>query len=267
MNTLGQLACLVEEQVHHEIATGFLHEADENSITHNILVALRKLLKYQQVQGPEDIIQIRSEAYKYRGKIESQFGDIGVLVNIDYRDGDTTDGVGFLEAKVRNQQDGRYRAFKLDQIQGIHSNAPFSFIFPYDYAPVQETWNGIDIPYKQFCKACNDDRWLQAHSIVIPTGIVVHKEKEQLTTDLYKYALPFAYQLCFRYLLGFDLNFAPHPLKSARQYIENRPTPFVLVVSVSANDNIAPSEFVLDDGIYERLSDEIVSQDREEGSE
>jgi hypothetical protein len=185
---------------------------------------------------------------------EHNFGDIGVVINIHFNDRDSLEGVGFIEAKIRNKAKGNYASFEAPQVDRIHSNAPHSFLLLYDFAPAQIECRNIDVPFRSFCKVCYSDLYEGTHAIVVPMNIVLTKEK--LNQQIYRFALPLSYQLCFRYILGFDLNFARHPLKSAMEFAMSRPTRYIMVITVIHGDRQIERTLFPNDNLYERFEDQ-----------
>jgi len=254
--TLSALAEKVERLVNIKVNEGFLHDVDENTVTNNILIELRTALKHARVTDLSDILTINCEAYKYRKPLEIDYGDICVIVQINYSDGSSIEGVGVLEAKIRYRSTGAFSAFKLRQIQRIYKNAPNSYVLLYDYESALLTCSNIDIPYRQICEVCYPHRPKDTHAIVIPTNIILNKRT--LNKDVYKFALPFSYQLCYRYFLGLDLNFAKRPVTSAVDFATRRPHRFLMTIGIAHGDR--PSDRVplpaIDEALYTRLEAE-----------
>jgi len=60
--TLAALAERVEKVTNHRVNEGFANDVEENTITHNILINLRRTLKFAQVTDLSDILTINCEA-------------------------------------------------------------------------------------------------------------------------------------------------------------------------------------------------------------
>jgi hypothetical protein len=251
MDDLASLANAVENILSKNITVGFGNDHVEDTITENILTGLRILLKSKQLAGLSDILTITCEAYKYRGPLENSYGDIGIILNIYYADNNSLSGVGFLEAKKRDKQKGDYTAFNIAQADRIYTNAPNSYLLLYDYNPVQAECSNVNIPYRQFCSVCYRSLNENTHAVVVPMNLVL--TRESVGKETYRFALPFSYQLCFRYLLGFDLNFVSHPSVSLREYMIEHRTKHIMEITVIHGDRRVDTSPTVNNNIYEPL--------------
>jgi len=70
------------------------------------------------------------------------------------------------------------------------------------------------------------------HSVVVPLRLVLATGKRD--TSVYKYSLPFSYQLFYRYFNGLDLDFTESALSTAKGFAEKENIPrYVIVASVA----------------------------------
>ena len=209
---------------------------DEDTITRNILNELWTNFKAISISGLKSRMRIHWSAFKLTGKPETKFGDVALLVNITYQNGDRIEGVAFLEAKKRKINTIKFEAMKIRQLSKIFRKTPFSTVLLYDYEDVTEFAN---IYLKPFVF----DNWLKwkpcTRSVVVPTNIVL--ETQQKDTRLYKYSLPFSHQLFFRYLHGFDLDFRKKIINIAKGYNPSKGIPIYLIVACVAFGKTEPS--------------------------
>ena len=200
---------------------------DEDFITRSILKGIRNRLGSVVVKDLKERMRIEWLPYKLMGRPENKFGDIAILVNIRYQDGDQIEGVAFLEAKKRDINKTRFGAIRIGQLKRIIRNAPSSMVLLYDYDDITQFAN-----FKPKSSVRGLFEWLElkpcTSSVVVPTSIVAHKKKKD--TTLYKFSLPFSYQIVFRYFQGFDLEFRETPIKIAKGYASEKGLPTYLVV-------------------------------------
>jgi hypothetical protein len=174
-------------------------------------------------------MRIEWTAFKLSGKkVESKFGDIALLTKLNYQDGDTLEGVAFLEAKKRNRNKTTFGAIRTNQLKRIRKNAPSSVALLYDYTDITDFADtGIFKNTRQWLirKPCTC-------SVIVPIRTVLHVGKKDMS--LYKFSIPFSYQLLFRYFQGFDLEFGEMPINAAKGYYSAKfgaPT-YLVIVSV-----------------------------------
>lgn len=211
-----------------QVKDNFPTDWDEDFITRSILKELRKKLKSVRIHGLKNRMKIEWSAFKLQGIPERKFGDIALLVNIKYHDGDRIEGVAFLEAKKRSRNKTKFGAMKVKQLRKIFRNSPRSMALLYDYDDITQFANiGLDSSIYNWYewKPCTC-------SVVVPINTILSLKKKDIT--LYKFSLPFSYQLFFRYFHGFDLEFQKKPINIAKGYAEEIGLPrYLAVVSIA----------------------------------
>ena len=234
-NFLRDLEIILREKISDHYPVDW----DEDTITRNTLKELRISFKAISISGLKSRMRIQWSAFKLTGKSETKFGDVALLVNITYQNGDRIEGVAFLEAKKRKINTTKFGAIKIRQLSKIFRNTPFSMVLLYDYEDVTEFANIYSKPFifdNWFkCKPCT-------RSVVVPTNIVL--ETQQKDTRLYKYSLPFSHQLFFRHLHGFDLDFRNKITNIAKGYNPSKGIPTYLIVACVAFGKTEPSQSI-----------------------
>jgi len=218
---------------------------DENHITYCILNEIRKRLAHIEVDSYLGRISMSWRPWKLKGKFEKNFGDIAILVNIRDNDGLEIQGVGFLEAKKRYRESGKFDAVKEDQLSRIYENAPYSMLLFYDFQLIEDFIKYqspyTSFPFKLYRHFMRSEPWTElvppmaeaTHSVTIP----IHLAKQVGLYDptLYRYSTPFSTQIIFRYLNGFDLEFSDEPIAIAKGFSQSddiSPPKFLLIVSI-----------------------------------
>ena len=94
----------------------------EDAITIDVVRAARRVLSDVSIDGDDAKVQIVAQVYKAHGTLEERFGDLGVLVKVIYRDGQTVEGAAFYEAKRRDWESNKLPAAKRGQLAKMHRN-------------------------------------------------------------------------------------------------------------------------------------------------
>jgi len=218
----------VERILQEQVKNSFPTDWDEDFITMNTLREIRKKLNIVKIKGFKRGMKIEWTCFKLGRPPEKKFGDVALLMNISYQDGDKIEGVAFLEAKKRTIGKIKFEAMKTAQLKRICRNAPSSMTLLFDYEDVtqfanteafSERWSWLVL------KPCTC-------SVVVPINTILSVGKKD--TTLYKFSLPFSYQLFFRYFQGFDLEFRESSIKIAKGYAIKKGVPkYLMVISVA----------------------------------
>jgi hypothetical protein len=254
---------MIDQAIRREIAEAYPLNWDEDYITMRILAALRKGLNGAEVVGYKKPMKIACQAYKLKGKAETNFGDVAVIVNIQYRDSDRIEGVGFWEAKKRDVARTTFSALKTSQLQRINRNAPHAQVVLYDY---EETT----------AFACNADwddfemrDWLpmpywggplpmhhhprhtsatQCLAVPMQNAIAVGRKD----TALYKMGIPLYQELCQRYMHGFDFDMSKKALALATGYADSWRLPkYVMHIVVAHTGEIPRPHPMPNDNVFQ----------------
>lgn len=193
----------MEERIQEEIQDAYPTDWDEDYITRRILVAI-KSLNYTQVEYLTTFNNIFIKAFKQKGSIETNYGDIAFILDITYKDGDSIRGVAFLEAKRRYEGTNEYSALKRTQLERIYSNAPSARLLLYNYNYMSNL-----APTGMDSRSSSGSGILpkipSTNTSVLPINTAIHLNSK--TDSLEKFSIPFSYQFTFRYLFGMDLEF------------------------------------------------------------
>ena len=225
-------AAEVEKTLRNVVRAAFPRNWDEDFITRTVLSRLVEWESPTHIHGCERPIHVSWDAYKLKGNLERAHGDIGVLVRMTSWEGESFEGAGLLEAKRRYEGKLTFDALKHDQLSRITTETPHSFVLFYDYADITGFSDNI-VPWKR-----TDNRDFQStlytNSVVVPSHTVTSVKKR--CTSLYKFALPFSYQLCARYMRGFDLDSNERTVAALKGFAADLGGPrYVLVINVSSS--------------------------------
>jgi hypothetical protein len=219
--TWSDLARSLEEVVATQIASCTKDLWDENHITYNLVRAIRNVLSGSSITGDREKASIEAAVYKARGKVETRFGDLALLLKFTFRDGTELQGVAFYECKKREWDTHKLAAIQKKQLTRIHTNLWNARLLIYDREPIISSafeaghypWLGPLV----HAIAVDNDELVPTHPLlwpvllpvmnagVVPLGPVLATGRYD--TSLYKFALPFSYQISFRNLQGLDLEY------------------------------------------------------------
>lgn len=123
------------------------HEWDENHISFQLMKKLRELFSNRVIHFSNWSKIVDWQSYKNRGRPETRYGDITLLVNIQFSSGEILKGVACLEAK-RDFNSGDFESLNTTQLDRILDNAPYSHLLLYTHKqqvcqlkfPDESTW-------------------------------------------------------------------------------------------------------------------------------
>lgn len=159
--------------------------------------------------GPVDVSW---DAYKMDGALEEDNGDVAFLIDLRFDNGNTLQGVGFLEAK-RIYKSGQFDALKWKQLIGLEANSANHQLLLYDYDPLPTEFSQFESICYFDCEACGGEQELhwchgyaeKSSAVVVPSVHAIAYEEKGRVLESIGYRL--AEQIAMRYFRGLDLNF------------------------------------------------------------
>ncbi|HEY2583971.1 MAG TPA: hypothetical protein VGI43_19335, partial [Mucilaginibacter sp.] len=219
----------LEQSIQHEINEAYPLHWEEDYITRRLLTVLAGL-NNSQIEVLNSLTNVFIKPFKLKGVNEHKFGDIAILVEIEYKDGDKLKGVAFLEAKRKFRDSSEYDSLDFEQLKRIYSNAPNSRLLLYNYNAMSAiTPTGLDTKH--------------GSSGMLPQMPVTHTTVLNLNAaiqfnikseHLHKVSIPFSYQFTYRYLYGLDLEFDEEKIKAAQGFLADKIglSNFVVLISI-----------------------------------
>lgn len=201
---------IVESKLQEIIKRCYPASWDENHITFTITDEFAKDFKHITIDGLERPFHVRWGAHKLRRPVEETLGDLAILVHIDTWEGESIEGVGILEAKLRASRNSSFKAVKKRQLQRILSRSSHSRLLLYDYSQITEFTDNVRISSMwepHFFRDGYGKLTMYSHSATLPVGVAL--SVGSYNTSLYKFCMPFSIQLCTRYFRGYDLEMNP----------------------------------------------------------
>ena len=236
---LVELTGKLENVIRESIAGVTGHEWDEDFITRNLLRDLRNNLSHSRLFGRDSKNGINWQIYKLKGTFENNFGDIALVVNINYRDGTSINGAAFLEAKKRDWRKTTFGAMKLPQAKKILKNAPRSQYLLYDYEEITNFLSGSlyleELSYYYHHRGMHVPLAPVTRAVCVPLNLAVATTSKD--TLLYRHGVPFSQMLSNRYFQGLDLEFDDTSKKVATGFLKKFGLPkFVVTINISEPD-------------------------------
>lgn len=174
-------------------------EWDENHVTFSMMRMFRETFSSRTLRFDGWTKNVEWKSYKNKGGQETKYGDIALLVNVQFSDGQQMKGVASLEAK-RLYNTGSFASIDTDQLERILRNAPYSHLLLYYPNPAEHLIKFKDPSHWRSCM------WASP----INTANQYLKQTDASDNDtVIRVALPFTMLLFARIFWGLDLDFRP----------------------------------------------------------
>jgi len=206
---------------------------DENHISYSLCEELFGQQQKVSLTGLDRPFKIILDFRKLRLPEETDFGDIGILVQLTTWSNETLEGVGLLEAKRRDLGKGRFSSAKTRQLKQIVSKAPSAQLLLYDYENVSTCMDNWSVQFEDhYYRRRYGEVIPFTHCVCLPARTALAQGK--YTTDLHKFGVPLSYQLVGRYFRGFDLETNANVIERVKGNIVRHGGPrFLVLVGVS----------------------------------
>ncbi|HEY4786806.1 MAG TPA: hypothetical protein VIH57_12195 [Bacteroidales bacterium] len=252
--TLAEFTFEIEGILESEVKKLLPGYWDEDQLTINFLIALTRKLSNKIIVDLRGVSKVYINAFKQSGTLtETKYGDIAIILNITFPDGEKLEGVGYLEAKKRAEGAVTFDAVRKVQLETINANAPRARLLLYDYEPITgfvPTYFEEELYYRHHYRTLR--LMPTTHSVALPLNLAL--QVKHFDTQLYKFGLPFSHQLTFRYMYGQDLEFEKVALDASKGYADRQNlSKYILTITVGPEDKIYEPENIANTNNYERL--------------
>lgn len=205
----------------------------ENSITDMLLMKFNELREIKISENHYSDYPIESKqskisfsSYKFSGKTESNFGDIGILLSIRHENNTVIQGVAFLEAKKREKDSYTFPSFNFEQFNKIYSNTQLAQVLLYDFE--LNFAHKFKINYHRENISSLD----LSYCLTVPMGLVNYINSNK--RSIVNFGIPFASQIAQRYIWGLDLLYDRKLVNVVKGYDREQGAPnFVLKIDVA----------------------------------
>ena len=216
---------------------------DEDHLTRSILLALRdehsNVIIEKDTSGKN--LKCHWDVYKNTKEhgLEQKHGDIGLLVQLLFDYEKVLEGVAFLEAKriyfdQNDDSKSKFSALNKLQLERYCGNSSFHRTVFYD------------------CLRRGEE--LVAISLTLPTRHLLTIDKNN--RDIYQYCEYLSYCLTHRYLRGYELDFDPDLVKTAKGFLDvNGGVKYLIVAQTTLNHNLElnPNLIDINNNIYKAI--------------
>jgi len=191
--TVNKLESIISELCN----SSYPYEWDENHISFLLMKELRKLFSHRTISfnSWSKIVDWRS--FKNRGKQETNYGDIALIVTIQFSSGECLKGVVNIEAK-RAYNSGNFESVDLVQLNRILENLPYSHLLLYNHKR------------QKFQQKFPDESTWKSHLWISPINTarqILIQTKSKDNWKVLRTSFPFTMFLTSRIFWGFDLDF------------------------------------------------------------
>lgn len=146
-------------------------EWDENHISFLLMKELRNLFSNRVIRFSNWSKIVNWQSFKNRGRQEVQYGDIALLVNVQFSSGELLKGVATIEAK-RSFASGNFESLNdHKQLASFVQNAPYSHLLLYNHQ--KEEWQ---------LKFPDESKW-KSHLWISPGNTAVEHLKQLTKND------------------------------------------------------------------------------------
>lgn len=179
------------------------YEWDENHLSFQLMRKLREIFSNRVINfnGWSKIVDWKS--FKNRGKQETNYGDIALIVNVQFSSGETLKGVVAIEAK-RDFNSGNFDSVDPTQLDRILANTPYSHLLLYTQKE------------QELQQKFPDESMWKSHIWVSPINTAAQLLKQTTNGDTWKVlrtCFPLTMFLTSRIFWGLDLDFRDEILK------------------------------------------------------
>jgi len=213
----------IEQAIAEVCGTSFPYEWDENYLSLQLMKELRRIFSHRIIHFQEWSKIVDWKSYKVKGTLEKKFGDIALIVNIQFSSNEILKGVAFLEAK-RSFNSENFESLDQAQLNRIKESAPYAHLLLYNHKP--QIFN-LKFP---------DDQLWSSHIWTAPLNTAISLNDQLTFKDTWKLlriSLPFSSFLTSRIFWGHDLDYRGDIYKEVETGTSNLfPTTFLGVVNV-----------------------------------
>lgn len=248
---------LVEDRLREAVLRHYPYDWKEDSITHDLLIRLRKSFKHLQLQNLRYPIDIEWEIYKLHGPRETAYGDIGLLVRYRTREGSDIEGAGFLEAKLRGRDTTKFHHVRHEQVARLLSRSPWTRLLLYDYSAVpvlDETDVNVDDWDFHLRHFRGRQQAKVTHGAVVPMELAA--TISHYDDSLYPFCHSLSYQFLQRYFRLHDLDFRQSAVNAVKGFPTDLGTPnYVMVIRMAVMGQNLPEEYRPSDNLFAVLGE------------
>ncbi len=250
-DSMKSLTTELESIVYENIRGNYPGNWDSDAMTRALFSDMKRLFHDKTIRTPGNTITSSWSLQRLRNDRDDKLlGDIALLLQISYHDGQVVRGAAFLDIAEKDAGKNTFSRLNKNRIKKLLSVAPHAGMLLYDYDAIA----GMAFPSTAASIIGSDphnwNNWIPyTHAATVPANLVMPLDNK--TTGLYKVSLPLSYQLCYRYLYGLDLDYTPASVETAAGLRSERGnTKFLIMIAVSHGGAEPIDSFDYDDKKY-----------------
>ncbi len=249
-DSMKSLSYELESLIYSNVKESYPKNWDQQQITKSLFSDLKELFKGKIIHTPGDTIKTDWQLFQLKNNADAIFGEIAVVVQVSYHDGQTARGVVFYDVAEKDGGKNSFSNLHKNNYRRLLPVSPHSQILLYDY----DTITGMAFPSTAETIIGNQphswNSWIPyTHAVTVPANLALSLDVK--TTGLYKISLPLSYQISYRYLYGLDLDYTATALETAVGLKTVKGSPrFVAFIAVSHGGAEPQSSFDLNNKMY-----------------
>jgi hypothetical protein len=213
-DSMKSLTYEFESLIYSNVKESFPANWNRQHITRSLFADMKKLFQGKTIHTPGDTITTNWNLYERKDIGEDIFGEIAIVINVSYHDGQVVNGVVFLDTAEKDGGKNTFSNLHKNDYRRLLSVSPHSQLLLFDY----DTITGMAFPSTAESIIGNQphswNSWIPyTHAVAVPANLAVSLDIK--TTGLYKVSVPLSYQICYRYLYGLDLDYSTAAMETA----------------------------------------------------
>jgi hypothetical protein len=249
-DSMKSLSYELESLIYLNVKENFPANWNQRNITRSLFSDLKKLFQGKTIYTPGDTIKTAWNLYERKEVQEDMFGEIAIVVNVSYHDGQSARGVVFYDTAEKDSGKNTFSNLHKNNYRRLLSVSPHSQLLLLDY----DTITGMAFPSTAESIIGNQphswNNWIPyTHAVTVPANLALSLDVK--TTSLYKVSLPLSYQIGYRYLFGLDLDYSATAIETAAGIKTAKGNSrFLICVAVSHGGSEPDTGFDLNQEMY-----------------
>lgn len=211
------------------------HEWDENHLSFLLMRRLREIFSERVIHFNNWSKIVDWKSFKNRGKQETKYGDIALLVHVQFSTGEYLKGVANIEAK-RSFNTGNFESVDLSQLDRLLLNLPYVHLLLYNHQRMELQ---LKFPDEHTWKS---NLWI---SPINTANQIFRQMSLSENAKILRTSFPFTMFLTSRIFWGFDLDFRDEVYKDIVEGINRIVNPSYLGIVNVYYDHQRPIEIRL----------------------
>jgi hypothetical protein len=249
-DSMKSLSYELEALIYANIKENYPNSWNGDVVTRSLFSDMKKLMDGKKIHTPGATLSSGWKLYQRKKDTESATGDLAVIVQISYHDGQIAEGVAYYDCAEKDPGKNSFSTLNKNKYKRLSSFAHHSQLLLFDYDPISGMAFPSTADYVIGSHPHNWNCWIPyTHAVTVPSNLAFMLGVK--TTGMYKVSVPLSYQICYRYLYGLDLDFNKQALETAAGTNTARGNPkFLICISVTHGGAEPLNAYSIDKGVY-----------------